>query len=219
MISDEEAISSPPGSIFAEIRCCPDNERKLIACSGLLLGLAVSEEDEKVMCRFCPQHGTKVYSCIIFRCWSTRKQACVYRIFIAIVFLYTIVIITLMQFWEKIRAKRHLFARTLYFTRAHIHTRSRRTRWTMGAPYLYIICEYINFVLLLLFIHSRRPCCMSDTSRTRGRRNENPPWSLPNNRCTWRAAFFAFRCRRRRLGRLFCRRSSFWTFSFVRPLK
>lgn len=136
--------------------------RKLIACSGLLLGLAVSEEDEKVMCRFCPQHGTKVYSCIIFRCWSTRKQACVYRIFIAIVFLYTIVIITLMQFWEKIRAKRHLFARTLYFTRAHIHTRSRRTRWTMGAPYLYIICEYINFVLLLLFIHSRRPCCMSD---------------------------------------------------------
>ena len=98
MISDEEAISSPPGSIFAEIRCCPDNERKLIACSGLLLGLAVSEEDEKVMCRFCPQHGTKVYSCIIFRCWSTRKQACVYRIFIAIVFLYTIVIITLMQF-------------------------------------------------------------------------------------------------------------------------
>ena len=96
VISDEEAISSPPGSIFAEIRCCPDNERKLIACSGLLLGLAVSEEDEKVMCRFCPQHGTKVYSCIIFRCWSTRKQACVYRIFIAIVFLYTIVIITLM---------------------------------------------------------------------------------------------------------------------------
>ena len=33
---------------------------------------------------------------IIFYCWSTRKQACVYRIFIAIVFLYTIVIITLM---------------------------------------------------------------------------------------------------------------------------
>ena len=211
MISDEEAISSPPGSIFAEIRCCPDNERKLIACSGLLLGLAVSEEDEKVMCRFCPQHGTKVYSCIIFRCWSTRKQACVYRIFIAIVFLYTIVIITLMQFWEKIRAKRHLFARTLYFTRAHIHTRSRRTRWTMGAPYLYIICEYINFVLLLLFIHSRRPCCTSDTSRTRGRRNENPPWSLPNNRCTWRVVF-VFRdvvvlllLRRRR-----CLRLLFW---------
>ena len=97
VISDEEAISSsPPGSIFAEIRCCPDNDRKLIACSGLILGLAVSEEDEKVMCRFCPRHGTKVYSCIIFRCWSTRKQACVYRIFIAIVFLYTIVIITLM---------------------------------------------------------------------------------------------------------------------------
>ena len=62
VISDKEAISSPPVSIFAEIRCSPDNDRKLIACSGLLLGLAVSEEDEKVMCRFCPQHGTKVYS-------------------------------------------------------------------------------------------------------------------------------------------------------------
>ena len=95
VISDEEAISSPPGSIFAEIRCCPVNERRLIACSGLLLGLSVSEEDEKVMCRFCPQHGTKVYSCIIFRCWSTRKQACAYRIFIAIAFVYTIVIVSL----------------------------------------------------------------------------------------------------------------------------
>ena len=95
VISDEEAISSPPGSIFAEIRCCPVNERRLIAFSGLLLGLSVSEEDEKVMCRFCPQHGTKVYSCIIFRCWSTRKQACVYRIFIAMAFLYTIVIVSL----------------------------------------------------------------------------------------------------------------------------
>ena len=96
VISDEDAISSPPGSISAEIRCCPDNESKLIACSGLLLGVAVSEEDEKVMCRLCPQHGTKVYSCIIFRCWSSRKQACFYRFVIAIAFLYIIVIIALL---------------------------------------------------------------------------------------------------------------------------
>ena len=122
MISDEEAISSPPGSIFAEIRCCPDNERKLIACSGLLLGLAVSEEDEKVMCRFCPQHGTKVYSCIIFRCWSTRKQACVYRIFIAIVYHSDYYIDAILR--KNTRKTTSFCSYTLLYARSYTHTQS-----------------------------------------------------------------------------------------------